>query len=430
MKLFKQSESPNYFLFIMFLISLLNYLDRQVLSIVQEDVKADLLLTDSQLGRLVLVFGLAHALFAIPIGRVADRRPRKNILATCLAVWSGFTAFCGMVSSYTLLLIGRMGVGLGEAGVTPTSYSLVSDKFPLSKRATAIAFLGLGIPIGSMLSLIIGGVLTESIGWRMTFVVFGVPGFLVALLFLLTVKAPNRGGADKIKKTKQSGLGETFRYLFTSRSYVLVFLGATFNAMMRYSILSWMPSFYIRAFNLTPSEVGLTYGLVLGGVGLISILSSAYLADYLGQKDVRWYAWIMAIAIFTATPLTYLALVGKTFYSSLTFFAISTFFAQATLAITNALIQSTAPVQMRGVASAAKTTGLSFVGYGLGGYIIGVMSDYFDTNHPGEGLKQALIYGLGFFVISSVLFLLSANRLKKDIEEARIYSEATLDESK
>jgi len=407
----------------MFLISLLNYLDRQVLSIVQEDVKADLLLTDSQLGRLVLVFGLAHALFAIPIGRIADRKPRKNILAACLVVWSGFTAICGMVNNYTLLLLARMGVGLGEAGVTPTSYSLVSDKFPLSKRATALAFLGLGIPIGSMFSLIIGGALTESIGWRMTFIVFGVPGFLLALFFMLTVKAPKRGGADKIKKAKQSGLGETFRYLFSSRSFVLVFLGATFNAMMGYSILSWMPSFYIREFNLSPSEVGLTYGVVLGGVGLISILSSAYLADTLGKKDVRWYSWIMAVAILIATPLTYLALVATTFYSSLVFFAISTFFAQATLAITNALIQSTAPVQMRGVASAVKTTGLSFLGYGLGGYIIGVLSDYFATDNAGDGLKQAMIYGLVFFVISGILFLLSSTQLRSDIDKARQYSE-------
>lgn len=424
MKLFKQSTSSPYFLFMMFLISLLNYLDRQVLSIVQEDVKADLLLTDSQLGRLALVFGLMHALFAIPIGRVADRKPRKNILAACLVVWSGFTALCGAVGNYFLLLLARMGVGLGEAGVTPTSYSLVSDKFPLNRRATALAVLGLGIPIGSMLSLIIGGALTESIGWRMTFVVFGIPGFILALIFMLTVQAPVRGGADKIVKTKQSKLGETFRYLFTSRSFLLVFFGATLNAMMGYSMLSWMPSFYIREFNLTPGEVGLTYGLVLGGVGLVSILSSAYLADTLGKKDVRWYSWIMGISILLSTPLTYLALTGTTFYSSLAFFALGTFFAQATLAITNALIQSTAPVQMRGVASAIKTTGLSFLGYGLGGYIIGILSDYFATDNPGEGLKQALIYGLVFFAISGILFLLSATNLKKDIEEAIVYSEA------
>ena len=152
MKLFKQSESASYFLFIMFLISLFNFLDRQVLSIVQEDVKADLLLTDSQLGRLALVFGLTHALFAIPIGRITDRKPRKAILAICLVVWSGFTALCGAVGNFTMLLFARMGVGMGEAGVTPTSYSLVSDKFPLHKRATALAFLVAGIPVG--LSLI------------------------------------------------------------------------------------------------------------------------------------------------------------------------------------------------------------------------------------------------------------------------------------
>jgi len=407
----------------MFLISILNYLDRQVLSIVQEDVKKDLLLSDSQLGTLALVFGVTHALFAIPIGRVADRKPRKTILAACLVVWSGFTAVCGAVGSYTTLLLARMGVGLGESGVTPTSYSLVSDKFPLNKRATALAFLALGIPLGSMFSLILGGALTESVGWRMTFVIFGIPGFIVAAIFLLTIKAPMRGAADKIKNAKQSGFWETMKYLFSTRSFSLVFWGSSFQSMMTFSILSWMPSFYIRQFDLSASEVGLTYGLVLGGVGLVSILSSAYLADTLGKRDVRWYSWILGFSLLIAVPLTYMSFIGGSFFISLVYFAIGVFFLNATVAIINVLIQSTAPVQMRGVASATKTTGVSFIGYGLGGYLIGVLSDYFEPSYPNEGLKIALIYGLGFFLIAGILYLMSASSLKKDIEDARAYSE-------
>jgi len=147
----RQSTSGTYLLILLFLVSTINFLDRQVLSIVQEDIKLDLTLTDSQLGMLGLAFGLINAFFAIPIGRIADRIPRKTVLLACLTLWSSVTAMAGLVQNFTQLLIARMGVALGEAGVTPTTYSLISDKYPLRRRATAIAVCSAGIPVGIMI---------------------------------------------------------------------------------------------------------------------------------------------------------------------------------------------------------------------------------------------------------------------------------------
>jgi len=416
--LFKKSTSSTYLLVILFLITVVNYLDRQVLSIVQEDIKVDLNLTDSQLGYLVLAFGLMHALLAIPIGRMADKKSRKKILATCLAIWSGFTALGGSVNSFVQLFITRLGVGGGEAGVTPTSYSLVSDKFPLNKRATALAVLAVGISIGAMFSLILGGKLADTIGWRWTFVAFGIPGLILAIIFMLTIEAPARGESDKISKVKESDFGQTMGFLFKSRSFVLALMGAMFNGVAGYSVLGWYPSYYIRTFGLSKSEVGLAYGLTIGITGFISLMTVSYLADRLGKSDVRWYAWIITVALLIAAPFFYSSIFVDSFSLSLTLAGVGLFFGQSVLAINNSLIQNTSPVQMRGVGSAIKTTVMSFVGYGVGGAVVGVLADYFATDDPSHGLKMALAVIMSFYLLAALVFFMSSFTLKKDIERA------------
>jgi len=415
---FKKINSPKYLLVVLFLITVVNYLDRQILSIVQEDVKVDLGLSDSQLGYLVLAFGAMHALFAIPIGRLADKKSRKNILAACLLIWSGFTAIGGSVTNFFQLLITRMGVGMGEAGVTPTSYSLTSDKFPISKRAFALSMLSVGILVGAMLSLMVGGKLADTIGWRWTFVAFGIPGLILAFIFIITVEPPARGEADKIKNVRQSSLRETFGFLIKSKSFVFALLGAMFSSVVGYSALQWFPSYYIRTFGLTKTEVGLVFGAAVGLSGIISLIGVSYLADYLGKKDLRWYAWIISAALLLATPFYYLSILVESFPVSISLLAIGMFFGSSTLGINNSLIQNTAPVQMRGVASATKTTVMSFIGYGVGGAMVGVLADFFSTDDPAEGLKWALGVIMCFYLFASFIFFLCSLTVRADIANA------------
>ncbi len=422
--LIKQSESGTYLLVLLFLVSVMNFLDRQVLSIVQEDIKLELSLTDGQLGYLALGFGLVNAFFALPIGRMADRVPRKTVLVACLTVWSSVTAMAGLVTNFAQLLITRMGVALGEAGVTPTTYSLISDKYPLKRRATAIAVCSAGIPVGLMLSLFFGGIISDTLGWRWTFVLFGVPGLVLAAVLWFTVKAPERGQADGVKEVKESSFMDSFKHLFTTPTFVLIVVGSAFKSIGTYGILQWIPTFYIRKFELSAAQVGTTLGPIMGIVGLVSLIGAAYAADRLSERDLRWYTWILTGAMVLAFPFNLLAFTSGSYVASLIFMGAGIFCANSMIAITNNLVQSTAPVQMRGVASASKTVALSFVGYGIGGALIGQLSDIFGTENAGDGLSAALIFVSCTYLIAALLFWASSFKVRTDVAGAQHASSA------
>ncbi len=425
MRIFRQSSSGTYLLVILFLVSVFNFLDRQVLSIVQESIKVDLSLTDAQLGYFALVFGVIHALFALPIGRLADRYfPRKSVLVACLTAWSVMTSVCGFVQNYAQLLIARMGVAFGEAGVTPTTYSMISDKYPLRRRATAIAVCSAGVPVGVMLSLFLGGILAEQLGWRMTFILFGVPGVLLALIIVFTVKAPERGQADGITEVAKTDFWPSFTHLFTTRTFVLVVLGSAFKAIAANGIVQWMPSFYIRKFDLSLAEVGTTLGPMIGIIGLVSLVGASYLADRLGERDLRWYPWIISSTLLVAFPFVVLALNVDSYFLSLMLFGVASFSGSAMLGISNAMVQSTAPVQMRGMASASKTMALSFIGYGLGGAMIGVLSDLLGDGDATVGLGRAITVAAFTYLIGAILFWFSTSSFRNDVEDARLASSA------
>ena len=424
MRMNNSTSSGAWLLTLLFLISVCNFLDRQVLSVVQEQVKVDLQLSDSQLGLLALGFGLAHALFALPLGRLSDRMPRKTVLTACLTVWSAFTVVAGAANSFWAMFLARTGVGAGEAGVTPTSYSIISDKFTLSKRATALAVVGAGIPVGVMFSFFLGGLIVTEFGWRWTFVLFGAPGLLLALVFALTVETPMRGEADGIKITKQSGTVESLKHLLSTPAYSLVLVGAGLRAIAAQGSLAWILSYYVRRFEYNEAYVGMTLGPLFGIVGIIGIFSASILSDRLSRRDVRWYAWITAIAKFAAFPAILATMLVNNYALSLAFYGLAILCGGATVAITNALIQNTAPVHMRGTASALKTTVLTLIGTALGATLIGFLSDFFADETAYGGLRMALIVVGSANIISGVLIYLSSFWLKRDIENARQASEA------
>lgn len=419
------NRNPYYLLGLLFLISVINYLDRQVLSILQEDIRADLGLTDSQLGLLALGFGVLYAVFALPVGRLADTRSRKGILLVCLSVWSAVTSATALVQSFGALLAARMGVAVGEAGVYPTAHSMIADRFPVTKRATAIAVFGAGVPIGVMLSITLGGLISDGFGWRSTFLFFGLPGLALAILFYLTVAEPKRGGADGIEHVaEQKSVWATLKRLAQSRGYVFVVTGATAQALVGYSTLHWLPSYYIRTFNLTPTDVAVSLGPVVGLTGLVGTLATAYLADRMARRDVRWYAWLLAASMVLSYPFYILALQADTYQTSLVLMAAPLFFATAFLGISNALVQSLVPVRMRGMAAAVKTVCLNIIGFGVGGQLVGILSDIYSTDVAGEGLKTALMIVGTANLLALILYLASARHLANDIKSARADSEA------
>ena len=419
-------HSAPYFMTILFLISVVNFLDRQVLSIVQEDVKIELSLSDSQLGLLALAFGLFHAGFALPVGRMADRSSRKSVLVGCLAVWSSITLFTGFVTNFVQLMVMRMGVAMGEAGVTPTSYSMISDKFPIQRRATAVAIYSAGIPVGLMLSLFLGGLIAREFGWRMTFVLFGIPGLILAGLLAYTVAEPRKGGSDGIKEVRQTRFFEALIELVRIRTYVFILIATTVHSIVGYGILHWMPSYYIRAFELDKATVGISMGPVIGIAGLVGAVGAAVLADRLSRRDLRWYPWILGSVMIAGFPFLIGSLLAGSFVLSLVLFGLFILITNSALGLTNASLQSTSPVQSRAMAAGLKTLCLSFIGYGLGGALIGLLSDALSGDGAGDaaGLSRALIVVSILLPVSGALYLLSAPSFRGDVEAAKALSEA------
>ena len=411
--------NPNYLLFIVFLLSVINFLDRQVLSILQEDIKVDLSLNDSQLGMLALGFGVFYAVFALPIGRMADRFQRKTIILACLSLWSVVTSATALVQGFGTLLAARMGVAIGEAGAGPISHSMIADKFPVERRATAIAIYGAGVPVGLMLSILLGGLIAEAFGWRMTFLFFGIPGLLLAILFFLTVSEPERGSADGLSEvTEAPPLKQAVTQILSSKGFVLIVAGATAQAMVGYSMLHWLPSYFIRTYGLSVSDVAVKLGPIIGGTGLVGVLVTAAVADYLGKKDRRWYAWVLALSMVVAFPFYCAAILVKDFNLSLVLIAVPLFTGTAFLGISNALVQSLVPVRTRALSSAMKTICLNIFGFGLGGQLVGLLSDAYASDVSGEGLGFGLITVGLFNLVAMIFYLFSAKYLDADIERA------------
>ena len=421
-----QSRSAGYLLLVLFLVNVMSFLDRQVLAIVQESMKVDLNLTDADLGWLQLGFGLALALCAVPVGRIADNISRKTVLVFCLSLWSGATAAAGLANNFFTILVARIGVGMGEAGVTPTSYAMISDKIKIERRATALAIVGAGIPVGVALSLVLGGQIAESLGWRWAFILFGLPGLLLAAVIYLTISTPTKGEADGVENIKKTlPMKETLAHLFSTRSFTLVLIGTATKSIAGAALLNWMPSLIQRKFDMGAGEVGATFGPLIGVVSLIALVGAAYIGDRLSRRDFRWYSWIVAGSQVVALPLVLLGLFSESYLLTLVFFGLSTLFSQSMLAISNALIQNTSPIQMRSMASALKSLALTFLGFGLGSFLVGQLSEHvFNTGDEAVDLMFAMAVAACAHIIAAVCYFASAFYLRDDIEKAKQFSSA------
>ena len=271
-----------------------NFIDRQLLAILQDSIKADLNFSDTQLGLLTgFVFALFYVLAGLPIARWADRSNRRNIISLSIGVWSFMTAISGLAASYFHLFLARIGVGVGEAGCSPPAHSMISDIFPAEQRATAMSTYSVGINIGIMLGFLLGGFLNEYYSWRVAFFVVGLPGILIALIFKFTVAEPMRGWSEsRTVDDTAIPFAEVLKVIFTQRVLVHLSFGAALSAFAGYSLTNWSGSFFIRSFNVPTGELGIW---LAGGVGLLGSIGTfgfGYLCDRFGRNDKRFYFWL------------------------------------------------------------------------------------------------------------------------------------------
>ena len=398
-----------------------NFIDRQLLSILQESIKADLLLSDQQLG---LLTGFAFALFyvtaGIPIARWADRGNRRNIVALAISIWSFMTAISGLVQSYVQLLLARVGVGIGEAGGSPPAHSIISDIFPPERRARALAFYSMGVNIGILFGFLVGGWLNEFFDWRTAFFVVGAPGLLIALLVRYTLREPIRGLSEQ-----RQGDGETvpvfdvLKLLVSRSSFRHMAFGAALNAFAGYSSSSWTASFMIRSHGMTTGELGTWLALILGLGGAIGVFSGGLIAERLARKDVRWYMWLPAITGLICIPFMIANYLVAGAYTALVVSVIPGILFNVYLGNALAMTHGLVGLRMRALASAILFFILNLIGLGGGPWAVGVLSDFLAPTLGDESLRHAMLYLLPIAMTWSVFhFYMASRSLKHDLDNA------------
>ena len=414
-----QVTNRAYVLFILVVVYTFNFIDRQIVGILAVPIKADLGLTDSQLG---LMGGLAFALFytglGIPVAMLADRFSRTWIMTAALVIWSGMTAASGLATNFWQLFAARLGVGVGEAGGVAPAYSLISDFFPPGQRARAMSVYSFGIPIGSAIGIVFGGIIASMIDWRWAFFIVGIAGIAIAPIFRLTIKEPPRGQFDRQREAvKAPGLKLIVSTLMTKPSFWLLSLGASFSSMMGYGVFFWLPSFFVRSYGLTLLNASLFYGAVLLIGGLAGIWAGGWLGDRFGQDQRSQYARIPAIAFLCTVPFYIAAILSPTLTLAFFVLLVPTALGLAWLGPVISAIQHLVRPDMRATASAIFLFINNLIGIGLGTYAIGALSDMLTAQFGDESLRYSILAGTGFYIIASALFLLASRWLEHDWED-------------
>lgn len=405
-----------YVLAALVLVYTFNFIDRQIVGILAVPIKSELALSDTQLG---LMGGLAFALFytflGIPIARLADRGSRTWIMTGALALWSAMTLGCGTAQGFWALLAFRVGVGVGEAGGVAPAYSLICDYFPRTERARALSVYSFGIPIGSAIGLVAGGVLSTRIGWRAAFFVVGGAGLLLAPLFRLTVREPVRGALDALPAAGgHPGIGEVLRVLWSKPSFWTLAFGAASASTMGYGLFFWMPSFLVRSFDLPVYQASLLFAaLVLIG-GLIGIWLGGVFADRYGARHKAAYAAIPALAFAATLPLYFVAFTSTTLWPTMLILLLPTALGLAWLGPVLSAVQHLVPARMRATASALFLFINNLLGLGIGTVLIGALSDTLRVRLGAESLRYAILAGTGFYLLAAVFLVFAARRLERD----------------
>ena len=407
-----------YVLLMLVLVYTFNFIDRQIVGILAVPIKADLGLSDTQLG---LMGGLAFALFytglGIPVAMLADRFSRTWIMTVALAVWSAMTAACGLAQNFAQLFMARLGVGVGEAGGVAPAYSLIADYFPPHQRARALSIYSFGIPIGSALGIVFGGLIASKIDWRFAFFAVGLAGIVLAPIFRLTVKEPPRGRYDPVHvKRRPPGLRELLRTLATKPSFWLVSLGAACSSMMGYGLFFWLPSFFVRSYGLTLLQASLYFGAIVLVGGLVGIWAGGWLGDKLGRLQRTRYLQVPAVAFCATVPFYVLALFSPNLALIFTLLLVPIAMGLVWLGPVIAVIQHLVRPDMRATASAVFLFINNLIGLGLGTWAIGALSDALTQQFGSESLRYSILAGTMFYLLAALLFWLATRWLERDWE--------------
>ncbi|MFV3074942.1 spinster family MFS transporter [Niveispirillum fermenti] len=396
---------------------MLNFVDRQLLSILVEPVKQDLGLSDTQIGMLTgLMFALFYTFFGIPVAMIADRGNRTRLIAAACGIWSIFTALSGLATGFVSLALARIGVGIGEAGCSPPSYSIIADYFPAHKRGRALALYLLGVPAGSFVGAVAGAAIADAYGWRTAFVVIGLVGVLFAPLLLLIVREPVRGRFDAAAPSDAGPprLMEALSYFWRSPIFIFTGLACGLTSFCSYGLLNWTPAFLSRVQGMSLGQISGYFGVLVAGSMVVAAWIGAMVADKAGARNPIWYALLPGLGMLLVVPFLFGFTMVDDWSLSLLLLVPPTMLTSIYLVPALALLQNRTPPQYRATVSATLLFLLNLLGLGCGPLFVGMVSDRLTPVYGTAGLAMALQWLTPFIILAFLCQAITAWLIRRE----------------
>ncbi|MEQ1551567.1 MAG: MFS transporter [Sphingorhabdus sp.] len=419
-------KSPNSLrltLWVLLIVYIFNFLDRQIVNILAEPIKKDLGLSDTQIGLMAgVAFAAFYTLLGIPIARLADnpKTDRIGLIAGALVIWSGMTAMCGMAQNFIQLLLARIGVGIGEAGCTPAAHSLIADMTEPAKRPAAMAFYALGIPIGSLLGMLIGGQLADAYGWRSAFIAVGLPGIILAFFVVWLLRDPRKveviASASR-QKMPQMDSKQAFAEILKSKGFMLLLVAGSAASFLSYGKGTWTTIFFQRTHGLSAGETGFWFGIWGGIAGIVGTWLGGWLAARYGAVDRRHVFTAPAIGMALAIPFALASYHVADWRLSLALLMFPTLLNSLYYGPTYSSAQGLVPLRARAMASASLLFCQNLIGLGLGPLFFGMLSDLFRPMAGDESVRWVL-YGAAFLGLVPAFFFWRAGlRMNEELDQ-------------
>ena len=422
---------------VLMLVYVFNFLDRQIMAILAEPIARELHLDDTEIGVMTgLVFALFYTVLGLPIARFADRphTNRVKVIAAAVALWSVMTALCGVAQTFTQMLVARVGVGVGEAGGTPPAHSLIADRAPPERRASAMAAYQLGPPIGGLIGMVTGGLIAQAYGWRRAFLVVGLPGLLLSLAVLLLLRDPRFSAAGAERRRVAAGITartgeasvaggqsamttmEALRHIFAGKAMRRLLLVAAIGPLSGYGLLIFGAVFFQRVHHLTVGQAGVTFGVVNGLAMASGVWLGGMLGDRMRRRDPRQIMTWPSLAFMASAPLTVAALFAPSALTANLLFFPAILLLYLYVGPYYSAVQGLVRPQARAVASATVLFLQNLLGLGLGPVVLGYISDSLKPTYGAESIRYAMAIATIFALIAAFILWSSRKYLAEELD--------------
>jgi MFS family permease len=421
MPMIMRRDSPWLALTLLTAIATIGFVDRIVMNVLAVPVKAEFQLSDTQIGLLTgLAFAVLNVTLALVVARYAERGRRLTLIAVGTVLWSLATALCGLVASFTQLLLARVGVGVGEAVGLPANQSVIADYFPPERRATAMSVFLLAPPIGAFLGSAGGAWIGQEYGWRNAFLVVTIPGLLLALLAWVLIAEPPRGRYDRESSAGVPAVGDVVRRLLGLASARHLLAGSTLASMVGFGLNSFVAFLLVRKFEMSLAQAGLFAGLLASLPGAISVVLGGRLADWFGERRPAAYAQVPGLCLLVAAPIYVVAITRDDVTLLLALVFVAALFQYTYLGVTFGVFQNLFHSRMRATGSALLNGIYGLIGQGLGPLLVGWLSDRLTPRFgAGDGLAYAMAIAAVIYLWAAAHYLLAARHVGPDLARTR-----------